>query len=144
VDLIINAFNLKKLIAKRDKGSERGLDNMFCALADISADIQEKINRYENFDDVLNELGEDRVASLLGLILEHIHRVSIVPFSSTIIEILGGIVGAERIDNVGLDHSHGEAIVRYGIATNQHAEGDAILAFSGHYRWRCRFVEKFF
>ena len=144
MDLIINAFNLKKRIAKGDKGSERGPDNMFCALADISADIQEKINRHENFEDVLNELGEDRVASLFGLILEHIHRVSIVPLSSTIVELLGGIVGAEHIDNVGLDHSHGETIVRHGIATNQHAEGDAFLAFNGHYRWRCRFVEKFF
>lgn len=144
VDLIINAFNLKKLIAQGDKGSECGLDNMFCALADISADIQEKINRHENFEDVLNELGEDRVASLFDLILEHIHRVSIVPLSSTIVELLGGIVGAEHIDDIGLDHSHGEAIVRYGVATNQHAEGDAFLAFNGRYRWRCRFVEKFF
>jgi hypothetical protein len=54
---------------------------------------------------------EDPPEYLSALEMEHIRSTSIVPLSSTIGEITGGIIAVNHVDNVGLDHSHSETIV---------------------------------
>jgi hypothetical protein len=48
------------------------------------------------------------------------------------------------VDNVGLDYSHGETVVRHGIQTKQLKEGDTFIAFDGAYRWRSGYIEESF
>jgi Heterokaryon incompatibility protein (HET) len=147
--LITHAYNLKGLISGGEKALQPELDNISYALADF---FEKDITRYESKDGAIEdamealgaELYEDPVEYLSALEMEHIKSVSIVPLSSTIGDLLGGIVAEEHVDNVGLDYSHGETVVRHGIQTKQLKEGDTFIAFDGAYRWRSGYIEEFF
>jgi hypothetical protein len=144
MDLITHAYNLKGLISGGEEALQRELDNISYALADF---FEKDITRHESKDgaikDAIEGLGaevcEDPVECLSVLEMEYIKSASIVPLSSTIGDLLGGIVAAEHVDNVGLDYSHGETVVRHGIRTKQLKEGDTFIAFDGAYRWRSSF-----
>ena len=64
--------------------------------------------------------------------------------SSTIGDLIGGVIGRDNIDNVSLQSSHADAIIRHGIATNQLIEGVEFMALTESYRWRPEFINKFF
>jgi hypothetical protein len=144
--LITHAYNLKGLISGGEKALQPELDNISCALADF---FGEDITRHESRDGAIKdamgaEVCEDPVECLSALEMEHIKSASIVPLSSTIGDLLGGIVAVDHVDNVGLDYSHGETVVRHGIQTKQLKEGDTFIAFDGAYRWRSGYIEESF
>jgi hypothetical protein len=148
MDLIIHAYNLKRLIAGGEETLQHILNNISCALADF---FKEDITQHESIEDAIEdameglgaEAWEDPVECLSALEMEHIKSASIIPLSSTIGDLLGGIVEVEHVDSVGLDYSHGETVVRHGIRTNQLKDGDTFIAFDGAYRWRSEYIEKF-
>jgi hypothetical protein len=147
--LITHAYNLKGLISGGEEALQPELNNISFALADF---FEKDITRHESKDgaikDAMEGLGaevcEDPVECLSALEMEHIKSVSIVPLSSTIGDLLGGIGAVKHVDNVGLDYSHGETVVRHGIQTKQLKEGDTFIAFDGAYRWRSGYIEEFF
>jgi hypothetical protein len=149
MDLITRAYNLKGLISGGEEALQHELDNISHALADF---FEKDITRHESKDgaikDAMEGLGaevcEDPIECLSALEMEHVKSASIVPLSSTIGDLLGGIVAVEHVDNVGLAYSHGETVVRHGIRTNQLKEGDTFIAFDGAYRWRSGYIEEFF
>ena len=85
----------------------------------------------------------DWLSLLSEVEIQNLKCVAVIPFSVTIGDLIGGIVAADHIDNIGLQSSHGETVVRYGINTNQLKGGVTFVAFAGQYRWRSNFIEFF-
>lgn len=87
---------------------------------------------------------ENPLRLLSKIEMQNLKRRDVIPLSATIGDLIGGIVAEDHVDNVALQSSHGEAIVKHGIKTNQLKEGVTFMAFAGEYRWRSKFIEKFF
>lgn len=64
--------------------------------------------------------------------------------SATIGDLIGGVIGRDNIDNVSLQSSYADAIIRHGIAINQLIEGVEFMALTENYRWRPEFINNFF
>jgi len=139
MDLIVHACNLSELIA-RGRASQDELINVSRTLEDVfGGDITESLIRDHRIDG-----HEDPPEYLSNMVMEHIRSVKLVPLSATIGEILGRIVTVDHVDNVGLDHHHGETVTNHGIRTNQISEGATFIAFDGAYRWRSVCIDQIF
>lgn len=128
---------------------QKELENVSCALTNF---FGRDITRHTEFQDAIKDAVEGLPGSsyenpllLLSKIkIQNLKRRDVVPLSATIGDLIGGIVAEDHVDNVALQSSYGKAIVRHGIKTNQLKEGTTFMAFAGEYRWRSKFIEKFF
>ena len=113
------------------------------------------ITRHENFPDILEDAVEglpgasyEDPSSNLSLLSEinipSLEMWAVIPMAATIGDLVGGMIGKDHIDYVGLQYNHVDAIIRHGIATNQLSDGVEFVAFTGKYRWRPEFIDKFF
>lgn len=147
--LIILAYHMKELIAEGKEALQKEFENVSRALTNF---FGRDITRHTEFRDAIENAVEDLPEAsyedpllLLSKIeIQNLKRWDVVPLSATIGDLLGGIVADDHIDNVGLQFSHGETIVRHGVKTNQLKEGVTFMALVGEYRWRPKFIEKFF
>ena len=144
MDLIVNACNLKVLVTE-GKASQSELDNVSGILEDV---FRKNITGLDAVEELMLDLHKDGHQDppeyLSALEIGHIKSVRVVPLSSTIVEVLEGILPVQHVDNVGADRSHGEAVTAHGIRTNQLRRGDTFMAFDGFYHWRPEFVGKAF
>ncbi|KAH8724013.1 hypothetical protein GQ44DRAFT_760716 [Phaeosphaeriaceae sp. PMI808] len=146
--LIMLAYEMKESIAAGRLELQKGLESVTCALADL---FKRDITRHTEFWDAVEDAAEGLPAvsrmGMLSLLSEikaqKLKRVVVFPLSVAIGDIIGGIVSPGHVDNIGLQFSHGQTVVKYGIDTNQLKESVTFMAFAGEYRWRSRFIERF-
>lgn len=149
MDLVVRANNLKTLSA--DSSALR-FELGFISSALYDEVLRTGETRSEAIKEVIHNLVEgpysddyeDLPEYFLTLEMTYVRNANIVPLSLTIGEILEGIVRVNHMDNVGLDHRHGEIAVGYGIRTNQLQAGDIFMTFDGAYRWRSGCIENSF
>ncbi|KIM96941.1 hypothetical protein OIDMADRAFT_183016 [Oidiodendron maius Zn] len=147
--LIIFAHHLKEEIAGGKVELQKELENVSSALTDF---FGRDITRHENFPDILEDAVEglrgasykDPLSLLSEINVQSLKFWDVIPMSATIGDLMGGMIGRDHIDKVSLQSSHADAIIRHGIATNQLSEGVEFMAFTGTYRWRPEFIDKFF
>jgi hypothetical protein len=146
--LITMVFHLKELIAGGNVVLQQELDNVSRALTNF---FGRDITRHANFQDIIKDAMEclqctsyEDSFSVLSEMEMQMKCWSVVPLSATISDIVGGIVTKDHTENVGLQYSYGETIVRHGIRTKQLKDGVEFISFIGKYRWRSEFIEKFF
>jgi len=141
-DLLYFAQDLKKRVADGREELQVELDNVTQILTTFfDGDVPDPAIYV---DAVKDANGSDPDLLLNRIIIRDLKRYDVVPLDATIGQLLEGVIKAHHVDNIGIKHTHGEAIVRYGIQTKQLNEGDRFIAFVGDYRWRADFVEKFF
>ncbi|KAH8742582.1 hypothetical protein F5883DRAFT_595877 [Diaporthe sp. PMI_573] len=145
--LIMLAYQMKESIAAGRLELQKELENISCALTNF---FGKDITRHTNFQDAVEDAVEggpgashmDRLWRLSKIKMPNLKRVVVIPLSETIGDIIGGIVSVDHVDNIGLQSSHGEYVVRYGRDTNQLKEGVTFMAFVGGYRWRSKFIDE--
>jgi hypothetical protein len=149
--LLGQAYVLKQAVAGGKKAQRRELENILGALTQF---FGRDVTRHAKFLDAIKDAvdavedrpkdtHEDPLMVLSQIYIGTLKRRDIIPLSATIGGLIGGIVAEDHIDNVGLQSSHGDTIVRHGMKTKQ-LEGVKFMSFVGEYRWRSEFVEKFF
>ena len=150
--LLGQAYLLKQAVAGGKEAQRRELENISGALTQF---FGRDVTRHAEFLDAIKDAVdavedrpkdtyEDPLTVLSQIYIGTLKRRDIIPLSATIGGLIGGIVAEDHIDNVGLQSSHGDTIVRHGMKTKQLGEGIKFMSFVGEYRWRSEFVEKFF
>ena len=150
--LVTLAYYLKEEIAGGKVELQKELENVLSALTDFYG---RDITRHENFPDILEDAVEglpgasyEDPSSNLSLLSEinipNLEMWAVIPMAATIGDFVGGMIGKDHIDYVGLQYNHVDAIIRHGTATNQLSDGVEFVAFTGKYRWRPEFIDKFF
>lgn len=150
--LLRQAYLLKQAVAGGKEAQRKELENISGALTQF---FGRDVTHHDEFLDAIKDAVdavedrpkdtyEDPLTVLSQIYIGTLKRRDIIPLSATIGGLIGGIVAEGHIDNVGLQSSHGDTIVRHGMKTKQLEEGVKFMSFVGEYRWRSEFVEKFF
>ncbi|KAH9221785.1 hypothetical protein DL95DRAFT_455146 [Leptodontidium sp. 2 PMI_412] len=150
--LLGQAYLLKQAVAEGREAQRRELENISGALTQF---FGRDVTRHAEFLDAIRDAVdaredrprdtyEDPLTVLSRIHIGTLRRRDVIPLSATIEGLIGGIVAEDHIDNLGLQSSHGDTIVRHGMKTNQLRGGARFISFVGEYRWRSEFVEKFF
>jgi len=144
--LVNQAVELKSLTKARHEGLDQDLQALDGSMAEfLPVGKRQHETDAEAFVKYCQEDGQSHsIRPLLSSPAGDIKVATIIPMSTTIGELLGGIMRDTSVKRAGLFRSYGDKIVRYAVESGQLPEGSTFLAFYGVYSWKPEFIDEHF
>jgi hypothetical protein len=143
--LVHRAIELRYLIRNGHEGLDEDLQAVDGSVAEF---LPVGAQQHETAEDFVKCCREDEqgrgLLPLLSCPAGDIKIATIIPISTTVEELLGGIMRDTSVKRAGLFHSYGHKIVRYAVESGQLPEGSTFLAFYGVYNWKPEFIDEYF